>query len=75
MHAVTCLEDGINTCERCENCETLPAWIGLEKVVNTYLSSVTLQQLADQALESKRIRDALKEMKEVDKPDGSAVKA
>lgn len=49
MHAVACLEHTPNRCERCTYCMTLPAWMGLEKVVNDYLSSITLQDLIDQA--------------------------
>ncbi len=49
MHAVSCLEQPVNTCSRCGFCITLPAWEGLEKAVRDYLESVTLQQLIDQA--------------------------
>ncbi|MBQ8616055.1 MAG: Rrf2 family transcriptional regulator [Clostridia bacterium] len=49
LHAVACLEHMPNRCERCTSCMTLPAWAGLDKVVNDYLSSVTLQSLLDQA--------------------------
>ena len=49
LHAVACLEHTPNRCERCNACMTLPAWVGLDKVVNDYLSSVTLQSLLDQA--------------------------
>ena len=49
MHAVACLERVPNRCARCETCITLPAWEGLDRVVQGYLSSVTLQSLLDQA--------------------------
>lgn len=49
MHAVACLEHMPNQCERCRECITLPAWEGLDKAVNDYLTSVTLQSLLDQA--------------------------
>ena len=49
LHAVACLERTENTCARCGFCITLPAWEGLDKVVRDYLSSITLQQLIDQA--------------------------
>lgn len=49
MHAVACLEHTPNQCEKCESCLTLPAWAGLDKAVNDYLSSVTLQSLLHQA--------------------------
>ena len=49
LHAVACLECNPNTCKRAAFCVTLPAWTGLEKAVNDYLTSVTLQQLIDHA--------------------------
>lgn len=49
MHAVACLEHSPNQCDRCDSCITLPAWQGLDKAVHDYLSSVTLQDLLDQA--------------------------
>ena len=49
MHAVSCLECEPNQCRRAAFCATLPAWAGLEKTVNDYLSSVTLRDLMDQA--------------------------
>lgn len=49
MHAVACLEHTPNQCAKCESCLTLPAWAGLDKAVNDYLSSVTLQSLLHQA--------------------------
>ena len=49
MHAVACLEHTPNRCEKCGYCLTLPAWEGLDKVVNAYLISVTLQDMLDQA--------------------------
>ena len=49
LHAVSCLEHAPNRCGRCEYCITLPAWEGLDRAVQGYLSSVTLQSLLDQA--------------------------
>ena len=49
MHAVACLEHTPNRCDKCGSCLTLPAWEGLDKVVNDYLTSVTLQDMLDQA--------------------------
>ncbi len=45
---VTCLESEINTCERAGHCHTLPMWEGLRKVINEYLSGVTLADLVSQ---------------------------
>lgn len=44
---VACLEDDPNQCERSGFCQTLPVWQGLEKVMNEYLDSVTLQTILD----------------------------
>ena len=49
LHAVACLECTPNRCARAGFCISLPAWKGLEDVVTAYLSSVSLQQLIDQA--------------------------
>ena len=42
---VACLECGAEPCERAGECRTLPMWIELNKVINDYLDSVTLDQL------------------------------
>jgi Rrf2 family protein len=44
---VTCLEDEINQCERNKFCKTLEFWMGLHKVINDYVDSVTLQELIE----------------------------
>lgn len=49
MAPVACLEQSPNQCERCAECETLPVWQGLEKVVNEYLNGITLQDIIDQS--------------------------
>ena len=48
---VTCLEEDINQCEKAGYCKTLPMWTGLQKVVNDYLESVTLQYMLEQCQE------------------------
>ena len=45
---VACLEDDENQCERSTICPTLKFWTGLEKTVNDYVDSVTLQDLLDE---------------------------
>ena len=40
---VACLEDDINQCEQQSGCKTLVFWKGLQKTINNYLNSVTLQ--------------------------------
>lgn len=47
MAPVACLESKPNVCPRCNDCATLPVWEGLEKVVNDYLDSITLQSVLD----------------------------
>ena len=37
-----------NTCPRAASCATLPVWAGLYKAINTYLDSITLQDLLEQ---------------------------
>lgn len=44
---VACLESDVIDCPRSENCPTLPLWQGLNKAINEYLDSVTLQDLID----------------------------
>lgn len=45
---VSCLEGKENSCSRQADCATLPIWTTLDKMINTYLDSVTLQDLLDQ---------------------------
>jgi Rrf2 family protein len=42
---VSCLADETNQCERSQYCKTLWVWKGLDKVVNKYLDSITLQDI------------------------------
>lgn len=44
---IACLEDEENLCERKSICPTLEFWTGLDKVINEYVDSVTLQDLLD----------------------------
>jgi Rrf2 family protein len=43
---VACLDQEPNRCPRREDCPTLPLWEGLYKVVNQYLDSFTLADIA-----------------------------
>lgn len=45
---VACLEDEENQCERSSICATLKFWTGLDKVINDYVDSVTLQDLLEE---------------------------
>ena len=44
---VSCLETEMNICERSVACATLFVWEGLSKVVDEYLSSITVQDIVD----------------------------
>ena len=44
---VACLEYEVNDCPRAESCATLYVWQGLQKAVETYLDSVTIQDILD----------------------------
>jgi Rrf2 family protein len=45
LSPVSCLEDNPILCERKDECRTLPVWQGLEKVINNYMDSITLQDI------------------------------
>lgn len=47
MHPVACLDHSPNDCERCNGCETLFIWQGLDKVICDYLRSMTIQDVLD----------------------------
>lgn len=42
---VSCLEPGADTCPKAAQCQTLPLWQGLDKVISEYLDSVTVADL------------------------------
>ncbi len=44
---VACLDHNPIECDRSDDCLTLPLWQGLNKVINDYLDSVTLQDILD----------------------------
>ena len=46
---IPCLEDVPNRCERQDQCRTLKFWEGLSKVIDEYVDSVTLADLAENA--------------------------
>lgn len=48
---VECLNQDPIECERSGQCATLPVWQGLNKVINEYLDSITLQDILDQQSE------------------------
>ena len=48
---VDCLNQDPIECERSGECATLPVWQGLNRVINEYLDSITLQDILDQQRE------------------------
>ena len=44
---VACMDQQPNLCERRDQCLTLPLWMGLNQVIENYLSNITLQDLLD----------------------------
>ncbi len=48
---VECLNQEPNECERSGECATLPIWQGLNRVINEYLDSITLQDILDRQKE------------------------
>ena len=48
---VDCLNQEPNECERSAECATLPVWQGLNRVINDYLDSITLQDILDKQKE------------------------
>lgn len=48
---VACLENETNQCTRAENCITLPMWQKLDRLINEYLESVTIEDLIHQQSE------------------------
>lgn len=52
LSPVPCLDQTPNQCERSAECVTLPIWQGLNKVINDYLDSITLQDVLDRQRES-----------------------
>ena len=45
---VACLDDEVNRCDKASYCKTISMWQGLEKAINNYLDSVTLQDMLEQ---------------------------
>ena len=47
LSPVACLDQMPIECEKSSDCPTLPIWQGLNKVINDYLNSITLQSVLD----------------------------
>ena len=52
MAPVSCIENGMATCDRAGDCVTLPLGRGLDKVIDEYLESVTLEDLLNHNMNS-----------------------
>ena len=52
MAPVSCIENGMATCDRAGDGITLPLWRGLDKVIDEYLESVTLEDLLNRNMNS-----------------------
>lgn len=48
---VSCLEPNALSCDRRNKCDTIEFWEGLYHVINEYMDSVTLEELADSQME------------------------
>lgn len=42
---VMCLEENAKSCERAVECQTLPLWAGLNKVITEYLDGISLEDI------------------------------
>lgn len=49
---IVCLKGENNSCDMQDHCATLPFWENYYKVINDYVDSVTLRELADNVLDS-----------------------
>ena len=50
LTSTSCLENEVNDCPRADTCSTLSFWKGLNKVINDYVDSVTLEELAEEEI-------------------------
>lgn len=48
---VSCLEDEVNQCGRCDTCETLAVWRQLHEAINKVVDGVTIADLAKKQME------------------------
>ena len=57
---IACLSTEVNDCEHADTCATLQFWKGLHNVVNEYVDSVTLDDLAHAATSGNPIESSYK---------------
>lgn len=67
LSPVACLEDDENMCPRSSMCTTINFWEGLDKVINDYVDSVTLQDLLDRQQNWLETTTAYKRIKETER--------
>ncbi len=46
---ISCLDCAENPCERCDTCETLYIWEGLQDVINQYVDGITLADVVERS--------------------------
>lgn len=44
-----CLQDEVNCCQRCKDCDTLWLWQGLDRVITDYVDQYTLRDLLERS--------------------------
>lgn len=44
---VECIKNGDLNCEKAASCLTLPLWVGLDRAIDKYLSSITLEDIIE----------------------------
>ena len=44
---IACLQSEINQCERCDQCDTLWFWEGMDRAISDYVDQYTLQDFLD----------------------------
>ena len=47
LKPVACMENTPNRCARCTFCMTLPVWTELDRIMESYLDAITLQNVLD----------------------------
>ena len=47
LNPVSCLDDDVNECERCDTCETLAVWKYLATAINNVVDGVTIADLVE----------------------------
>ena len=51
LNPVSCLDDDVNECERCDTCETLEVWKELARAINHVVDNVTIADLLERQQE------------------------